>query len=140
MCTYMCRIFLVQEELIKYASWSLSSSIGKVGAQGRELIWFVIQDGRLNICSSLLSPSISIVMKTVIKVNKKKNQKQLKRGTHYERMKELSTFRGMDNGFEVLMDGSDWEGLTLRSFQGVSSGGEPKARLPQPQRQQVSNL
>lgn len=42
-------------------------------------------------------------------------------------MKELGTLRGTDSGFAGLMDGSDWEGLTLRSFQGVFSGREPKA-------------
>lgn len=42
-------------------------------------------------------------------------------------MKELNNFYGMDNGFEVLMDESDWEAQTLRSFQEVFSGGEPEA-------------
>lgn len=66
-------------------------------------------------------------MKIMIKYDKKRYQKQLKRGGHYEWMKQLSTFCGMDKGWKVLMGGIEWEGQAPWFFQGAFSGREPEA-------------
>lgn len=71
----------------------------------------------------------------LIKYDKKRYQKQLKRGRHYEWMKQLSTFCGLDKGWKVLMGGIDWEGQAPWCLQGTFSGGEHEACTAQ--RQQV---
>lgn len=74
----------------------------------------------------LFGSSLPVVMKIMIKYDKK-YQKQLKRGRHYEWMKQLSTFCGLDKGWKVLMGRIEWEGQALWCLQGAFSGGEREA-------------
>lgn len=49
-------------------------------AEGLEKIGFAIQDGRLSICSFLFGSSLPILMKIMIKYDKKKISETIKKG------------------------------------------------------------
>lgn len=49
-------------------------------AEGLEEIGFAIQDGRLSICSFLFGSSLPILMKIMIKYDKKKISETIKKG------------------------------------------------------------
>lgn len=66
-------------------------------------------------------------MKIMIKYDKKKISETIKKGRHYEWMKQLSTFCGMDKGWKVLMGGIEWEGQAPWFLQEAFSGGEREA-------------
>lgn len=54
--------------------------IEKMWTEGLEEIGFAIQDGRLSICSFLFGSSLPILMKIMIKYDKKKISETIKKG------------------------------------------------------------